>query len=137
MTELTPADPPPLGHLAAALSGRADVASLSQVLTVTLADILPAGMVQVDYKRSAGDRLAGRPGTPVGLAVVAGDKVLRLDSARGGVAEATVEHAVRGVVISRKPVSITEWITALADELRRIAEADEAARVALERLLLG
>ena len=137
MTDLTPASPPPLGHLAAALSGRADVASLTQVLTVTLADILPPGMVEVSYKRSTGDRLAGRPGTPTSLTVIAGDKVLRLDSAGHGVAQASVEHAVRGVVISRKPVSITEWITALADELKRLGEADDAARLALERLLLG
>jgi L-threonylcarbamoyladenylate synthase len=40
---------------------------------------------------------------------------------------------VRGVVISRRPVGVDEWLHALAEDLTRIAARDAAARAALER----
>jgi hypothetical protein len=58
------------------------------------------------------------------------------EGARGGV-EAQVRQVVRGVVISRKPVGVDEWLQALAEDLTRIAARDAAARAALERLLAG
>jgi hypothetical protein len=130
-------EPPPLGHLVEALSNRADVVSLTQVLTVTLADVLPAGMVDVEYRRTARDRLAGREGTPIGLTVHTPDKTLTLRTDGGGGPQATIAHSVRGVILSRTPVTVTAWIAALADELRSLGAADDAARTALERLLLG
>jgi len=130
-------DVPPLGHLVAALEPASDVASLARVLTGALTDALPAGMVQVETERSVSDRLRGRPGRPVAIAVNAGDKILTLRQGAGGRPEPQVARAVRGVVISRTPVSLTEWLTTLAGELRQLAERDASARTALQRLLLG
>jgi len=137
MTELSPAGGVPFGRLVAALSGDgADLPSLTRVLTTTLADALPTGMVEVEWHRSMSDRLASRDGTPVGLSVTVGDKILTLNQGRGGRNEAVVAHVVRNVVITRSPVSIPAWISALATELTKLAEADDAARGALNRLLL-
>ncbi len=131
-------EPPPLGHLVAGLQPAASsVQSLAQVLTGTLAEVLPSELVTVDYRRSMADRLAGRVGSPVGLTIAAGDTRLVLDGRERGTPLASVVRIVRGVVISRTEVSITDWITALAEQLQQRAAADEAARTALERLLLG
>lgn len=138
MTELTPAEGvPPLGHVVAALSGDgADVASLTRVLTGVLADALPPGMVEVEYERGVADRLKGRLGTPVGLTVTVGDRVLSMRHGRTGRPEPVVAHSVRGVVITRSPVGVTEWVTTLAQEMTKLAAEDDTARIALERLLL-
>jgi hypothetical protein len=130
-------EPVPLGHLTAALAARADVAAMTQVLTETLADLLPADLVRVERRRTVGDRLNARPGTPTSLTVHAGDRDLILSQSRDGRSEASIAHTVRGVILSRTSVSIPEWIKALATELNRMAAADEAARTALDRLLLG
>lgn len=130
-------EPPSLGRLVGALSAHSDVASMTAVLTTTLADLLPADLVEVERDRTMGDRLAGRPGRPVAVTVQAGERTLTLRADRAGRTEATVTHTVRGVVLSRQPVSIPDWIEALAAELARIAERDDAARAALDRLLLG
>lgn len=139
MTELEPVgDIPPLGHLVAVLAGdRADVISLTGALTGVLADAMPPGVVAVDYERSMSDRMHGRPGTPREVTVTLGDTVLSMRQGPGGRPEALIAHAVRGVVLTRTPVSVGEWVTALADRVRRLAEDDAAAREALSRLLLG
>ena len=85
---------------------RADVASYARVLTSTLADALPEGMVEVEQRRGLGDRVAGRNGRIIAI-------------------------VVHGVVISRRTVGIDEWLQALAEDLTRIAARDAAARAAL------
>jgi hypothetical protein len=139
MTDAPPPDAgvPPLGTLVEALTvDRASVASLARVLTGVLADALPAELVRVVYQRTMSDRLHGRDGEPVALQVRLGEAVLAM-SQRGGRPEAEIATAVRGVVLSRRAVTVTEWITALAEGIRAIAERDAAAREALQRLLLG
>jgi hypothetical protein len=125
-------EPRPLGHLVAALDRHRDVAALTEVLTTTLADLLPGDLVTVERSRTMADRMHGRPGTPVALTVRCGERDLVL---RGR--EPSVVHTVRGVVLSRRSVPITEWIELLAAELDRRGREDETARAALERLLLG
>ncbi|MCW2541092.1 MAG: hypothetical protein JWN95_2817 [Frankiales bacterium] len=138
MNELVPADDvPPLGRITEALSAHADVASLTRVLTGTLADVLPAELVEVSYERSMGDRMHGRPGRPVGITISTGDKSLILQQRGSGRTDAFIARTVRNVVISRAPVSITEWVAALAAELSALGEQSEATRAALTRLLLG
>lgn len=139
MNELFPAgEVPPLGRLIEALSGdRADVESLSRVLTGVLSEALPPGTVQVDYDRSVSDRMRGRPGTPVRVQVSLGAKVLSMGQGRNGRPEPVIAHQVRGVVISRAPVSVTEWVRTFADEVSALAAEDAAARAALNRLLLS
>ncbi|MFI6078583.1 hypothetical protein ACIA5C_44395 [Actinoplanes sp. NPDC051343] len=124
----------PMGDLhliAAALrSDRADVESLTRVLTSVLGDALPPGMVEVERKRSLADRMNGREGTPVALTVTTPDSLLVL---RPGNAE--VRQIVRGVTIKRSTVGIDEWLVALAGVLSKLADNSAAAREALTNLL--
>jgi hypothetical protein len=139
MTDASPPDDgvPALGTLVEALTAdRASVASLARVLTGVLADALPPEVVQVDYQRTMSDRLHGRQGEAVGLRVGLGDATLTI-AQRGGQVDAEIANTVRGVVLSRHKMTVTEWITALVEGMRAIAEQDAAAREALQRLLLG
>lgn len=130
-----PGDPTDVEMLAAAL--RADTADLdvySRVLTTSLADALPEGMVTVDRDRSMGDRLAGRPGTVTGVHIAVGDLQLDLVRDRGRI-DARCAQRVRGVVISSKSVTVEEWVQLLAARLAEQARSSNAAREALRRLL--
>ncbi len=128
----------PMGDLhliAAALrADRADVESYTRVLTAVLGDALPAGMVEVERKRSLADRMAGRDGTPVALTVTTPDERLTLRQEAHGVA-GEIHQIVRGVTIKRRSVGLDEWLVALAGVLSRLAESSAAARAALGGLL--
>lgn len=139
MTEVQPPGEgvPSLGSLVEALTAdRASVASLARVLTGVLSDALPPDVVEVTYQRTMSDRLHGREGQPIGLRVELGDATLTMTQ-RGERVDAELARTVRGVVLSRRQVSVTEWITALAEAIRAIAGRDAAAREALQKLLLG
>lgn len=122
--------------IAALRADRSDVASYTRVLTSTLGDALPEGIVDVDYRRSMADRVAGRSGEAVAVRAHFPDRQLELRQGKHGV-DAELKTVVRDVVISRKLVTIDEWLVALAEELRKLAERDAAARTALARLLGG
>jgi len=122
--------------IAALRADRSDVESYTRVLTKTLGDALPDGMVEVDYQRSMGDRVSGRPGRAVAVRVSGVGRELELRQGKRGV-DAEVRTVVRDVVISRKAIGIDEWLTILAEELGKLAERDAAAREALSRLLGG
>jgi hypothetical protein len=128
----------PMGDLhliAAALrADRADVESYTRVLTTVLGEALPAGMVEVERKRSLADRMNGRDGTPVALTVTTSDEKLMLRQAAHGV-HAEVHQIVRGVTIKRSTVGVDEWLVALAGVLSRLADGSAAARDALTKLL--
>jgi hypothetical protein len=120
--------------IAALRADRSDVESYTRVLTHTLGDALPDGMVEVEYRRSMSDRVSGRPGTAVAVQVHGSTRDLELRQGKRGV-DAEVRTVVRDVVISRKTIGIDEWLTILAEELNKLAERDAAAREALSRLL--
>jgi len=122
--------------IAALRADRSDVESYTRVLTSTLGDALPDGMVEVDYQRSVGDRVAGRPGRATAVRVRGVGRELELRQGKRGV-DAEVRTVVRDVVISRKAIGIDDWLTLLAEELGKLAERDAAARAALSRLLGG
>jgi hypothetical protein len=128
----------PMGDLhliAAALrSDRADVESYTRVLTAVLGDALPAGMVEVERKRSLADRMNGREGTPVALTVTTPDERLTLRKESHGVA-GEIHQIVRGVTIKRRTVGLDEWLVALAGVLAKLAESSATAREALTGLL--
>jgi hypothetical protein len=129
---------PSLGRLVATLTGdRADVASLARVLTGALADALPGGIVDVEYDRSMSDRVHGRPGRAVAVSVAFGDTVLTMRQGPRGDPQPQIVHSVRGVVLSRRPVSVPEWVHELATKVTERAEQDEQARAVLSRLLFG
>ena len=122
--------------LAAAL--RADVGDLdtyAAVLTATLADALPAEMVEVERDRSVRDRIAGRAGATTAIRVRTGAETLELTRDRRGAPEARVVTEVRGVVIGRRSVSVGEWCELLAQHLAARAAESARARSALAALL--
>lgn len=130
-----PTDPDSVDQVAAYLRADAgEVTTLTRVLLQTLGDALPAGMVEVERRRTLADRVAGRDGTPVALRVLSGDRQLELRQGHGG-PEAEIRHVVRGIVISRRPVELGEWVQALAEELTRLAARDATAGRALRALL--
>ena len=127
----------PAGELhlvvAALRSYREDVESLTRVLSETLGDALPTGMVEVERRRTVADRMAGREGRAVAVRVHTASRGLELSSGRYGLT-AEIRQVVRGVVISRKQVGVDEWLVALAEELTRLADRDARAHEALSRL---
>jgi hypothetical protein len=127
----------PIDLLAAALrQDAADLEVYARVLTGTLADALPPGSVAVRRKRGMADRLAGREGRVERLDVSLGEQRLVLNLS-GGRAAGEVCKEVRGVVLSRRPVALDEWVRELAVAIAARAESDARARAALERLILG
>ncbi|GAA3544499.1 hypothetical protein GCM10022222_30240 [Amycolatopsis ultiminotia] len=123
--------------LAALRADRADVASYSRVLSETLGDALPPGMVEVERRRSFADRVAGRAGQPVEVRVSAPQQQLVLTATGSGDIACEVRQVVRGVVISRRSTELEEWLTVLTNELQALAGRDAKARDALSRLLDG
>lgn len=129
------ADGPSVEMVAAAL--RADTSDLDayhRVLSSTIGDMLPEGMVEVDRDRSMGDRVAGRPGTATAIRLHLGERTLELVSHRGRLV-ATVSTDVRGVTISKKEVPIADWVRQLAIYISELASENAEARDALGRLL--
>ncbi|MFB7173031.1 hypothetical protein ACFCYM_19725 [Streptomyces sp. NPDC056254] len=121
--------------LAAALRrNSADLGLYTQVLSAKLAQSLPPGTVRVVRRRSVAQRLAGREGPVAELDVVLGEQRLSLRVDRGQVA-GEICHEVRGIVLSRRPVGLDEWIDALARSLARAAASNARAREAVERFL--
>jgi hypothetical protein len=129
-------EPADVDLLAAAL--RADSADLevyARVLTASLVDALPAGMVEITHDQSMRDRLAGRPGTVQSLRIGFGEVSLELSRGTAGAPIARAARAVRGVIISSREVTVDEWTHLLADQLAVRARDSAAARTALARLL--
>ncbi len=121
---------------AALRADSADVAIYAQVLTESLSEALPPGTVSIDRKRSASDRMRGRPGEVSGIVVRLGDQVMTLSVSRGQPA-AEICREVRGVVLSRTPVPLHEWTAALARALVAHAERNAEAAQALRKLVAG
>jgi len=80
------------------------------------------------------DRVAGRPGKPTAIRVRLGDETLELESGRSAPI-ARIAKVVRGVVISRKEVTVGEWTVRFAQLLQQLAKENAATRDALARLL--
>jgi hypothetical protein len=122
--------------MAALRADSTDVAIYARVLTESLGESLPAGCVVVDRERSMSDRMKGRPGTVSKVTVRLGDQVLTLGVQRGAPA-AEICREVRGVVLSRQPVQLGQWIAELARALMVHADQNAAAADALRRLVAG
>ena len=113
---------------------RTDAASYARLVSETLADVLPRDVVTVEYRRSVADRMAGRRGRPVRITVTTDDGDFSLQPV-GDRLTGEARRVVGGVVISRKPLTVAEWTRRLAEEVRNVAVRDDAARLALGRLL--
>jgi hypothetical protein len=135
MTE--PGDALSFDRVAAALrADSADVAVYARVLTDSLGDALPEGVVTVDRERSMSDRMRGRPGEVAKITVRLGDQMLTLAVRRGRPA-AEICREVRGVVLSRRPVPVAEWAAELARALLAYADQNAQAAQVLRRLVAG
>ena len=115
----------------------ADVAIYARVLTESLGDALPPGCVTIDRVRTMSDRMHGRPGEVSKITVRLGDQVLSLGVQAGREPAAEICREVRGVVLSRQPVPISQWASELARALVAHAEQNAQAAEALRRLVAG
>lgn len=112
-----------------------DLALYGGFLLNTLTEALPPEMVQAERRRSAGDRLHGRPGELTAVQVDLGDHRFRLERAAVGVRpHATVSHASGGITMNTEAVGLDEWAQRLAAALVEQAGADAAAADAAARL---
>ena len=84
--------------VAAALrADTADLDSYHRVLSATVSDMLPVGMVEVDRERSMKDRMAGREGKATSIRIRLGDLTLELvTQARGPGRDRVARGAGRG-----------------------------------------
>jgi hypothetical protein len=121
---------------AALRADSADVAIYARVLTESLSEALPPGTVVVERERSMSDRMRGRPGEVSKVVVRLDEQVMTL-SVRQGQPAAEICREVRGVVLSRTPVPLGDWTTALASALVAHAERNAAAAQALRKLVAG
>jgi hypothetical protein len=137
MTE--PADDLSLEMLTAALrADSADVAVYARVLTESLGGALPPDCVTIDRaRRSLSDRRNGRPGQVEKITVRLGDQVLTLGVQPGRPPAAEVCKEVRGIVLSRQPATLEEWVEQLARALAAHAQQNARAAEALRKLVAG
>ncbi len=136
MTE--PGGGPSLEEITAALrADSADVTLYARVLTESLGDALPAGCVEVDRARSVSDRMRGRPGQVTKVTVRLGEQVLTLATAPGRPPAAEICREVRGVVLSRRPAGLQEWVDDLARGLAAHAQQNAHAAEVLRKLVTG
>jgi hypothetical protein len=134
---MEPAESPSLDMVAAALrADSGDIAIYARVLTESLGESLPPGCVTVDRERSVSDRMKGRPGIVSKITVRLGEQVMTLSVERGAPV-AAICREVRGVVLSRQPVSVDKWAAELARALVGHAEQSAAAAEALRKLVAG
>ena len=136
MTE--PGDGLSLEEITAALrADSADVALYARVLSESLGDALPPGCVAVERDRTMADRMRGRPGQVTKITVRLGDKVLTLAVQPGRPPAAEICREVRGVVLSRQPAGLQDWVADLARELAAQAQQNAQAAEVLRRLVAG
>ncbi len=122
--------------IAAALRADAnDLSTLAVVLSKKLTDILPAGHVTTSYSRSLSDRVAKRDGHLSALKVLLDNISMDLTQDRPGQMSCMISQVVRGVVISRKEVQLSDWLQVLAQGLKEAAASSAQARAALQNLL--
>ena len=137
MTE--PGDDLSLEMISAALrADSADVAVYARVLTESLGDALPPDCVTVDRaRRTMSDRRNGRPGQIEKITVRLGDQVLTLGVRPGHPPAAEICKEVRGIVLSRQPATLQEWVDQLARGLAAHAQQNAHAAEVLRKLVAG
>jgi hypothetical protein len=81
--------------------------------------------------------MRGRPGQATKITVRLGEKVLTLATVPGRPPTAEICREVRGVVLSRRPAGLQEWVDDLARELAAHAQQNSRAAEVLRRLVTG
>jgi hypothetical protein len=114
-----------------------DLALYGGFLINTLTEALPEDLVQVERKRSATDRLRGRDGEIVSVAVDLGSLRFRLRRADVGARpETTVGHVSGGITMKTDTVTLDAWADQLARALVDAAAGDAAAADAASRIAI-
>ena len=128
--------PSSIDMIAAALRADArDIEVLANSLSTKLSTILPPGMLDVTYEQSLKDRIAKRPKKAIAIRVTTAERTLTIDRRPASAIVYQINQIVRGVVISRREVDLSDWLQALAQELANLATNNEKARDALSQLL--
>ena len=123
---------------AALRADSADIAVYARVLTESLGDALPADCVTVDRaRRTMSDRRHGRPGQVEKVTVRLGDRVMSLGVRPGRPPAAEICREVRGIVLSRQPATLQEWVDELARALAAHAQQNAHAAEVLRKLVAG
>ena len=137
MTE--PDDGLSLEMIAAALrADSADVSVYARVLTESLGEALPADCVTIERgRRTMADRRNGRPGQVETITVRLGDRVLTLGVQEGRPPAAEICREVRGIVLSRQPATLQQWVDELARALAAHAQQNAHAAEVLRKLVAG
>jgi hypothetical protein len=128
-----------LEMIAAALrADSADVSVYARVLTESLGEALPADCVTIERgRRTMADRRNGRPGQVEKITVRLGDRVLTLGVQEGRPPAAEICREVRGIVLSRQPATLQQWVDELARALAAHAQQNAHAAEVLRKLVAG
>jgi hypothetical protein len=128
-----------LEMIAAALrADSADVSVYARVLTESLGEALPADCVTIDRgRRTMSDRRSGRPGPVEKITVRLGEQVLTLGVQAGRPPAAEICREVRGIVLSRQPATLQQWVDELARGLAAHAQQNAHAAEVLRKLVAG
>lgn len=110
-----------------------DLDLYAHFLQSTLESALPSGLLEVERRQSVTDRLRGRAGSVVSLAVTLDDRRYVLHPHRGA-PRAEIVHVVRGLELDHDDVPLDTWITQLATALSRHAHDNARAAEALARI---
>ena len=124
--------------LAASLRSHGDDVSLyAGMLLNTLSAALPRHMTQV--QRDRGFLAFRRKDRPIrAVTITVGDRRFRLARDNpAAVPAATVDHIVRGIVLSSDAVPLTEWTDLLARQLAEAASSDAGVAHAINALISG
>ncbi len=120
-------------QLSAAIRADAsDTDSFFRVLVSKLADALGD---RVQIKREGGLFKRDRPVVGITIDLSTGAGVVLAAMRKGGGIECTISRPVRGIVVSSKPVTLPEWLDALARALAAEAQQSEQTWAALHGLL--
>ena len=113
------------------LANASDTRIMLRVLVGQLSDVLGPGLV---VERSGGRFSRSREISSVEVSV--GDDVLRADVS-GASVQCTIARVSGGIRIRREQVDMGNWLTRLLQALRDEAAHSEAARQALESIVIG
>jgi hypothetical protein len=123
--------------MAALRADTSDLTIYARVLTESLGESLPPGTVDIERsRRSMADRRQNRAATVTKISVRLGERTMTLGMDRGSLV-AEICHEVRGIVLSRNTVPISQWVAELAQGLLEQAEQNAAAATALRKLVAG
>jgi hypothetical protein len=113
----------------------ASPAELLQSLAETLPELVDAELLEIETQRSMRERLAGKPGQVISIRLLGPEQTLTLAAEQGRRPTAEAAHVVRGVVISRKTIQVSEWLEMLAAQLHALAVATATDNAAVNRML--